>query len=110
MNENFEQSIRLPDAARMIPGRDGHCIHVNTIKRWISIGCRGVKLRAWRIGQCWYTSLAALEDFRRACTPGQSMPEFRSTAQASKEKAAAERRMAERGFVRARCERGSPAG
>lgn len=100
MNENFAESIRLADAARLIPGRDGRCVHVNTIKRWVSRGCRGVKLRAWRIGQCWYTSVAALEDFRRACTPGPAMPEFRSTTQARKEKAAAEARLAKRGFVR----------
>ncbi|HWA98588.1 MAG TPA: DUF1580 domain-containing protein [Pirellulales bacterium] len=60
--------ITLIEAAKLLPRRNGKKFHVITIKRWIRVGCRGVRLRAWKVGHEWFTTREALADFQDACT------------------------------------------
>lgn len=38
-------------------------VHRLTIWKWIHYGCQGRRLRGWKIGKCWYTTAAAIEEF-----------------------------------------------
>lgn len=66
---NPSQELCLVDAAEYLPKRRGKSVSVRTIDRWIKIGCRGVKLDAWKRGGIWFTSTEALERFADECTP-----------------------------------------
>lgn len=60
--------LTLSQAAKQTPGRDGKPVHINTIRRWVAKGFRGVRLSAWRRGGMWFTSASALEQFKVDCT------------------------------------------
>jgi Protein of unknown function (DUF1580) len=59
-----ESLITLPEAARLLPGRP----HVSTLWRWVSRGCRGIRLETLAIGRHRFTSREALERFAAATT------------------------------------------
>jgi Protein of unknown function (DUF1580) len=59
-----ETAFRLAELPGHIPaGRNGRPIHVATVYRWATIGCRGVRLETITIGGCKYTSSEALRRF-----------------------------------------------
>ena len=60
---NLEGLLPLADAlvAASVP------VHAGTAARWITAGCRGVRLEAQRIGARWFTTPAAVERFVAAC-------------------------------------------
>ena len=59
------EEITLPEAADYLPRRaKGRKVHVKTLRRWITKGCRGVFLKARPAGGAWYTTRAAIDDFR----------------------------------------------
>lgn len=57
-----EQGITLSAAAELfppgIPAPD-----VKTLRRWCTVGCRGVRLRHWRRGDRIFTSCEAVREF-----------------------------------------------
>jgi hypothetical protein len=60
---NLQGLLPLADAlvAASVP------VHAGTAARWITAGCRGVRLDAQRIGARWFTTPAAVERFVTAC-------------------------------------------
>lgn len=54
-----ESLLTLAEASRVLPGHP--CIP--TIWRWCAKGCRGIRLKAIRLGRRWYISPAALQEF-----------------------------------------------
>ncbi len=54
-----EESIRLGDASKHIPGRPSH----RTVWRWAGRGVRGATLETYLVGGRRYTSLAAIARF-----------------------------------------------
>lgn len=58
-----ENLVSLVEAARSFPTSNGRGIHVGTLGRWRSIGVRGVRLEAVRVGGRWMTSWQALDRF-----------------------------------------------
>jgi hypothetical protein len=93
MLEQITSGIRLTEAAKLVPGRNGKGVQVTTIKRWITHGCRGVRLRGWMVGGVWYTSREALEEFQRACTPESCRMQTRTPAETRRAALAAMKRM-----------------
>jgi hypothetical protein len=55
-----ENVISLQEAAHSIPGGE---VASSTPLRWITRGCRGVRLEAFRRGSRWFTSREALARF-----------------------------------------------
>ncbi len=54
-----EELLSVAEAARVLPGHP----NVATVWRWISKGCRGIRLEVFRCGGRTYTSREALERF-----------------------------------------------
>jgi len=87
MNQDFagDNVVSLREAAKLLPGNP----HVSTLHRWRSIGCRGVKLRAIKIGGRYFLSLDALQEFVAAtsanATQAPRLSQSRSTQKASDE-------------------------
>lgn len=44
-------------------------VHRRSVMNWIEKGVGGIRLRAWKNGRQWFTSLEAIGDFQRGCTP-----------------------------------------
>ena len=65
-----ENGLTLSEAANLFPKGRGKAIHVNTLRRWIATGVKGIRLTAWRIGGTWYTTPEACEQFQRDCSAG----------------------------------------
>lgn len=68
MNTVAQTELSLSDAAEWLPRHRGKPIARQTLDNWIKIGCRGVKLVAWKRGGRWYTSIEALDQFSEECT------------------------------------------
>ncbi len=69
MNCTVDELIPIADVARRLrSARPGRKVHLSTLLRWITTGCHGRKLQAWRIGRAWYTSEAALAAFFQPST------------------------------------------
>jgi hypothetical protein len=75
-----ETLMSLKQATRVLPGRSGEKpIHVATLHRWASRGCRGIKLETLQVGGTRYTSREALQRFfDRLSQQGESGAEPRS--------------------------------
>jgi len=82
----------LTQAPKRIPGRP----HINTVRRWSTVGCGGVVLKTWRYGNTIVTTDAAIADFRNACT-AQKQSSAAPTAAPTDAQARAERRLDEMG-------------
>ncbi len=54
-----EELLSVAEAAKILPGRP----NVATVWRWISRGCKGIRLEVFRSGGRTYTSRQALERF-----------------------------------------------
>ncbi len=68
---NAETVISLAEAASLLPRRRaGKKPHVCTMYRWISRGCRGVKLESIAVGATLCTSREALQRFCERLTTG----------------------------------------
>lgn len=90
---DFQAGISLDEAAALAG------VHRNTVVRWIQIGAKGVKLRAWKVGVRWRTSPEALSEFQAACTPQAQQPIMPTNRQRRAEYEAAVERMKKRGFI-----------
>jgi hypothetical protein len=55
--------ILLSKAAVLLPIRNEKKVHPSTLHRWRSRGVRGIRLACNRIGNCWFTTQKALEEF-----------------------------------------------
>ena len=97
---NIELQIELPvaDAAAVFPRRNGKKVHVLTVKRWITKGCRGVYLVGWKRGNNWFTSAEAIEQFRRDCTRKSVTATVRSSDQVSRAVSTAREQLRRKGF------------
>ena len=97
---NCEQEITLAEAAKLLPLKCGKRRHVKTLIRWIRHGVRGVKLAGRRLGNDWYTTPAALEQFSSdlAAKAGSSTMHVATAADTAAEAAAARAALARRGF------------
>jgi Protein of unknown function (DUF1580) len=60
-----EQLLSVKDAIRHFGAAEGHAPSVQTVKRWIMSGCRGVKLHGTLLGGRWKLSVAAINQFVR---------------------------------------------
>lgn len=58
-----EAVLSLADAAALLPRKRGRKIHVATVYRWTTTGCRGVVLESIQIGGARCTSREALQRF-----------------------------------------------
>ena len=56
-----ESVFTLTDAAKQIPQRNTHPVHVATLYRWAQRGLRGIRLETLQIGGTKFTSAAALQ-------------------------------------------------
>lgn len=57
-----ESSIRLGDVPRVLPPLpDGRRVSVASVYRWSTAGLRGVRLRRFRVGHVWCTTVAELD-------------------------------------------------
>lgn len=61
------EQLPLSEAALLFPMRNGKHPHRATLRRWHAKGVRGVKLYAFRVGACWFTTRAAVEQFIKDC-------------------------------------------
>lgn len=61
MNEN--QFLTLAQAAKRIPTSNGKGVSTQTMFRWVSQGCRGVRLESVRFGRRICVTPQALQDF-----------------------------------------------
>ena len=83
-----EELWTLPRAAREAPSATGRGVHINTVRKWASVGVQAIDgngrivLETLRIGGRWVTSRQALERFLRATAgkPGQYQPEHTPAA------------------------------
>jgi hypothetical protein len=60
--------VPITEAAKLFPSRKGKALHLNSIRRRILYGCRGVKLKAVRDGHAWFTCQQWVNDFQQAVT------------------------------------------
>jgi len=59
-----ETPLTLTEAAKVLPPLTGdRKVHVNTLRRWINRGVRGVRLEAVKLGRTLVTSREALQRF-----------------------------------------------
>ena len=64
-----EHLLNLSEAAKVLPPLCGNRkVHVNTLYRWVSLGSRGVRLEAVKIGRALVTSREALQRFAERLT------------------------------------------
>jgi hypothetical protein len=96
--------ITLRQATRLLPRRRGNRRpHFSTVWRWALHGVRGIKLEAISVGDTLCTTRAALEDFLRRVTEARgisasAVPSPRTSRQAQKAIAEAERRLERAGI------------
>ena len=92
-----ETVVSPPDATPHIPRRRaGKKCNVATVYRWMTAGCRGIKLESICIGATRCTSIEALQRFFDALTAqaeGQPVQPPRLTKSRKKQIEAAERRL-----------------
>ena len=70
-----EDAISLKAATKLRRlHRDGKRPHVATIYRWATVGCRGVILESWFVGQARCTSEQAIIRFLDRLSAGLSLP------------------------------------
>ena len=95
-----EHVLSLADAARILPKRrGGRRVHVATVYRWISHGCKGVKLEALQVGGTLCTSREALQRFFDRLTTGTADPLSPTTTNARRREAdTADRELAAAGY------------
>ena len=66
------ERLSVTDATKLLPSKGGKRVHRKTVIRWINDGCRGIKLRAEKIGRDWFTSAEWIQEFKEACTARES--------------------------------------
>jgi hypothetical protein len=84
-----ETRISLSEAVALFPKRNGKSVKVETLKRRIKHGCRGVKLYGIMSGACWYTTVEAVDRFHAELTAKEmganDAPTHRETSKAAKD-------------------------
>jgi hypothetical protein len=65
-----EEFFRLKEVPALLPDRP----HLSTVWRWVTRGCRGVKLETIRIGARRYTSRSAVRRFVDELSRGEALP------------------------------------
>jgi hypothetical protein len=73
-----EEIIPLRDAVKLVPRCNGKRLHIATLYRWTTSGCRGVTLEAIQVGAVRATSRQALERFFRRLTAAAGLAEQHS--------------------------------
>lgn len=48
--------------------------HINTMRRWVTRGCNGVRLQAVKVGNQWLTTADWVSEFVAACTRKAQTP------------------------------------
>lgn len=61
---DLDSNVVLAQATRFFPAGTTP----RKLKRWITHGCRGVRLAGTKVGDRWYTSPRAAEQFMAQCT------------------------------------------
>lgn len=61
-------AVTICEISAILPEKKGKKVHYTTVIRWITRGCRGVKLDAWKCGHTWFTTREKLEEFQRRLT------------------------------------------
>lgn len=77
---NATNLIALNDLTNLLPRRSGKKVHVKTVTRWVTKGCRGIRLEAVKIGSVWFSSESWLLDFQRQCSERTSQVKTPSVA------------------------------
>jgi hypothetical protein len=93
----IDGEITLAEATLLLPTKNGKKFHVDSLKRWIHRGRRGVRLQAWRRGNQLFTSAQALEVFRQQ-TSGDSRMAPRSNRELTVAAARAREALRRKGF------------
>jgi hypothetical protein len=61
--------ITLREAAELLPrNANGKPTSVETLKRWITDGYRGIKLGGGKVGKRWCTTISAVTQFMAECS------------------------------------------
>ncbi len=94
--DNSEREITLEEAIELLPRNRGKPVARDTVIRWMRKGCRGVKLVGRKSGRLWYTTPAAIEQFRNDCTPKSVETKTRTQTLAAAE--AAQEKLRQSGF------------
>ena len=90
--------ITLTEAAKLLPRRGGKHVSIDTLKRWIKKGCRGVRLAGGPVGNVWYTSREALDEFRAACAARAGVQPVKTLAERSREQQRMDQELAAAGW------------
>lgn len=79
-NSVLESLISFAELSDRLPrNRNGKKVHFSTLIRWATVGRRGQRLEAHKMGGRWYTTWAAFEKFTAAVTLSQLGPSHTST-------------------------------
>lgn len=96
--------LSVADVTALLPRKQGKKVHVKTVIRWITRGCRGVKLEASKCGQNWFTSREKLEVFQQKLTersiPTQSETTVRTPNERERARQAALDTLRREGVIR----------
>ena len=65
---DVEQHITIAESIQHFPKRNGKSVRVKTVLNRIRNGCHGVRLRAEKIGNTWYTKPLWIQQFVADCT------------------------------------------
>ena len=91
INLRNETVISLTRAATLLPRRRaGKKVHVATLYRWASAGCRGVQLETIRVGGTLCTSEEAIQRFCERLTTGKTVSRHEPSRQRAQAIARAE--------------------
>jgi hypothetical protein len=85
-----DELLTLAQAAELFPrGKTGAPVTVSAVWRWAQPG-RSPRLETLRVGKRWFTTLAALQEFARACSGDVDPPKVRPRSGRERQIAAAE--------------------
>ena len=81
-----ESVIRLTEVPKLLPvGPNGRRVHIATLYRWSTGGCRGVRLETVQVGATRCTSREALQRFVDRLTYGSAKTPAKVSAQRQRE-------------------------
>lgn len=75
ISANADKPLSLEEAVKLIPARKGRRVAIMTVKRWLTRGYRGIRLKGVKTGGTWTTTAKAIAEFQTACAAAVSMPE-----------------------------------
>lgn len=110
ISDKADELLTFPQAAKLLPGRDGGRIAPSTVWRWATRGCQGpngttVRLETVRVGGLVFTSAKAVREFIAALTgatrpadPPQPAKEIRTPMARKRSSERAARKLAAAGI------------